>query len=87
MAVELNKLGADIEEEPEGLLIHGVGGLHGGRVSGWNDHRIAMALAVASQRCDGPVVIEGAECVRKSYPTFWQDFRSLGGLYTQEGTI
>ncbi|WP_301859583.1 3-phosphoshikimate 1-carboxyvinyltransferase [uncultured Megasphaera sp.] len=84
IATELNKLGADVEEEPEGLIIHGVSGLTGGRVSGWNDHRIAMALAVASQRCSGTLVIEGAECVRKSYPEFWQDFASLGGIYRQE---
>ena len=84
IATELNALGADIEEEPEGLLIHGVGSLHGGRVSSWNDHRIAMALAIASLRCSEPVVIEGAECVRKSYPEFWQDFASLGGACHEE---
>lgn len=80
IASELNKIGADIEEEPEGLIIHGVPSLTGGRVSGWNDHRIAMAMAVASQRCQGELVIEGAECVRKSYPEFWQDFAKLGGV-------
>lgn len=84
MAAELNKIGADIEEEPEGLIIHGVSSLQGGRVSAWNDHRVAMALAVASQRCSGELIIEGAECVAKSYPTFWQDFSALGGVYRQE---
>jgi 3-phosphoshikimate 1-carboxyvinyltransferase len=84
MAVELNKLGADIKEEPEGLVICGVPSLRGGRVQAWNDHRIAMALAVASQRCTGPLHIEGAECVRKSYPAFWQDFAALGGSVEQE---
>ena len=85
MATELNKIGGDIEEEDEGLIIHGVGGFTGGTVSGWNDHRIAMALAVASQRCSQPLRIEGAECVRKSYPEFWQDFQALGGMIQKEG--
>ena len=73
MAVELTKLGAHIEENPEGLVIDGVNQLTGGTVSSWNDHRIAMALAVISPKCTGPLTIEGAESVRKSYPTFWND--------------
>lgn len=85
MAVELNKLGADIQEEPEGLLIHGVPALHGGVVNAWNDHRIAMALAIVTQRCHDSVTIEGAESVRKSYPEFWKDFVAMGGLCRQEG--
>ena len=84
MATELNKIGGDVEEEAEGLIIHGVDGFTGGTVSGWNDHRIAMALAVASQRCRQPLRIEGAECVRKSYPDFWKDFETLGGMIEKE---
>lgn len=84
IATELNKIGGCVEEEPDGLIIRGVGVLTGGRVSGWNDHRIAMALAIASQRCSGELIIEGAECVRKSYPDFWQDFAKLGGIYRVE---
>ncbi len=85
IASELNKLGANVQEKVDGLQIRGVGQLHGGRVHSWNDHRIAMALAVASQKCDGPVTIEGAECVRKSYPAFWHDFAGMGGRFHQEG--
>lgn len=77
MAVELTKLGANIEEKPEGLVIDGVPSLQGGTVSSWNDHRIAMALAVISPKCDGPLTIEGAESVRKSYPGFWDDFEKV----------
>ncbi len=77
MAVELTKLGAKIEEQPEGLVIDGVDHLSGGTVSSWNDHRIAMALAVISPKCTGPLTIEGAESVRKSYPTFWRDFAKV----------
>lgn len=53
--------------------------LSGGTVSSHNDHRIAMAAAVASCRADGPVIITGAEAVKKSYPDFFTDFVKLGG--------
>ena len=79
MAVELTKLGADIEEKPDGLLIRGQDHLTGGAVSSWNDHRIAMALAAVSAKCSAPLTVEGAESVRKSYPTFWEDFKRVGG--------
>ena len=75
----LRKLGADITEEPEGLIIRGVPSLNGGTVSGYNDHRIVMAMSIASLICEGPVIIEGAEAINKSYPTFFDDFKSLGG--------
>lgn len=48
-----------------------------------NDHRIAMAAAIASTYALGPVTITGAECVKKSYPGFWEDFKKLGGHYEQ----
>lgn len=48
-------------------------------VSGHNDHRIAMMAAIAAIRCEAPVTITGAECVKKSYPRFWEDYRRLGG--------
>ena len=79
MEVELSKLGAKIEEKPEGLVIDGVDYLTGGTVSSWNDHRIAMALAVISPKCSGTLTIEGAESVRKSYPGFWEDFKKVCG--------
>lgn len=79
IATELNKLGAKVLEQDEGLLIEGVEQLRGGTVDSWNDHRIAMALAVASIKCTGPVIITGAQAVRKSYPHFWNDFNKLGG--------
>lgn len=79
ISTELKKLGANIQERKEGLIITGVNGLKGGVVDSWNDHRIAMALAVASVRCDGPVYLTGFEAVNKSYPHFWTDFLKLGG--------
>lgn len=79
MAAELNKLGAKVAEEPEGLVIEGVERLSGGRVDGWNDHRIVMSLAVAAIASDGPVIIEGEGAVKKSYPGFFDDYAALGG--------
>lgn len=77
----LSTVGADITEEPEGLIIRGVPKLKGGRVSGYNDHRIVMAMAVASIVSENPIIIEGAEAVNKSYPGFFDDLKSLGGEF------
>lgn len=79
MATELRKLGADIVEFEDGLEIRGKDKLTGGIVDSWNDHRIAMALAIASIRCSGDVIIKNTQAVNKSYPGFWNDFKSLGG--------
>lgn len=59
------------------------GQFSGGTVDSVNDHRIAMAAAIASTVSTEPVTILGAECVKKSYPTFWEEFRRLGGHYEQ----
>ena len=75
----LTDLGADAEQTDDGLLIHGGKPLPGGTVDSCNDHRIAMAAAVASTLCAGPVTVLGAEAVEKSYPGFWTDFERLGG--------
>lgn len=76
---ELGKLGACIKERQDGLVIDGRRRLQGGRVDSWNDHRIAMALAVAATRCEEPVTINNASCVKKSYPDFWDHYKALGG--------
>ena len=78
----LNSLGAKVAiVDGDELEIQGVKELSGGVCSSFNDHRIAMSLAVASQKCTSPLTITGAECVAKSYPTFFEDFRALGGEY------
>lgn len=77
---ELNKIGADIVETHDGLIINGVGSLSGGVVDSWNDHRIAMALAIASTKCKEPIIIKNSHVVNKSYPGFWQDFMNVGGV-------
>lgn len=84
ISCELNKIGGDVQEMSEGLIIKGRETLKGGTVSSWNDHRIAMALAVASIKCTGPIIIEDSECVKKSYPNFWEDFRRLGGNINEQ---
>ena len=77
---ELNKLGGNVSEEGDSLIIQGVEGFRGGvTVNAWNDHRIAMSLAVASTRCEKEIILEEAESVRKSYPHFWDDFVKMGG--------
>ena len=73
-------MGADVEEGPDFLRIRGRDSLAGGcTVDCCNDHRIAMMAAVAATRCREPVTLLGAECVAKSYPAFWDDYKSLGG--------
>jgi 3-phosphoshikimate 1-carboxyvinyltransferase len=79
IASELNKIGAYIKERSDGLIIKGKESLNGGIVNSWNDHRIAMALAIATIKCRKPLIIKESECVKKSYPDFWKDFRKLGG--------
>lgn len=81
---ELNKLGADIKEKKDGLIINGVKSLKGGaEVWSHKDHRIAMTLAIASTVCEEPVIIKDYECVSKSYPQFWDDFKSIGGVFDE----
>ena len=76
----LNALGAQVEEFPDSLTIHGLPGLKGGAaVDCCNDHRIAMMAAIAAIRCKQPVTLLGADCVRKSYPNFWEHYKMLGG--------
>lgn len=79
ISTELNKIGADVKEREDGLIINGKERLKGGKVTSWRDHRIAMALAVVSSKCVNPMIMKEAEYVKKSYPGFWQDFRRLGG--------
>lgn len=79
MAEELAKLGAQTEQTEDALIIHGTGRLHGGDVSAHGDHRVAMALTVASLLADAPVIIEDAEVVAKSGPQFFHEWEIIGG--------
>lgn len=76
---ELNALGAKVSIDRDSLVISGKPMLCGGTVDSHNDHRIAMMAAIAAVRCENEVTIRGAEAVRKSYPSFFEHYRMLGG--------
>ena len=75
----LNSLGASLAIDGDGLLIRGVPHLKGSTVAPMGDHRLAMSAALAALAADAPVKVLSADCVGKSYPTFWADFQSLKG--------
>lgn len=79
MREELNKMGADIIEKEDGMIINGVKELRGCVVDSHNDHRVCMTLAIAASIAKSPTTILDAECVSKSYPDFWDVFKKLGG--------
>lgn len=81
MASELAKMGADVEELPDGMVIRG-GSLHGAEVSSFGDHRIAMALAVAGLAAEGETVIDRAEAASVTYPDFVRDFQNIGADFS-----
>jgi 3-phosphoshikimate 1-carboxyvinyltransferase len=70
LADGLGKMGAAVEERPDGLVIQGGRPLHGASVASHDDHRIAMALAVAALAAEGETEIEGGACVAVSFPDF-----------------
>ncbi|MCL2634306.1 MAG: 3-phosphoshikimate 1-carboxyvinyltransferase [Oscillospiraceae bacterium] len=93
ISTELNKLGACVKiNESDELIITGVEQLSGTNLplkagiqtqvlcSTWNDHRIAMALTIAAMKCMDFLILENAECVKKSYVNFYDDIRKLGGI-------
>lgn len=79
LAGELAKLGAAIEERPDGLRIEGGRRLKGATVSSLGDHRIAMALIVAGLLAEGLTVVEGIDCIATSYPDFLATLQRLAG--------
>ena len=78
----IQNLGGKAAATDDTLTIYGTG-LTGGTVDAVNDHRIAMSTAIASTVCRKDVMILGAQCVQKSYPSFWEEFSRLGGNYEQ----
>jgi 3-phosphoshikimate 1-carboxyvinyltransferase len=79
MRVELEKMGAKITETADSMEIIGVDKLTGAVVDSHNDHRVAMAIAMAATITTGDVKILNAGCVSKSFPHFWDVYKSLGG--------
>ena len=78
----LESLGGKAAATDDCLTVWGTG-LRGGIVDSANDHRIAMSAAIAATVCTTPVTILGAQCVSKSYPGFFEEYRRLGGYYEQ----
>ena len=77
MAEGLSRLGAQVAETEDGLIIDGGAALHGGAVESYSDHRIAMSFAILSLVTDGEVKISDPDCVKISAPSFYEDLRSL----------
>jgi 3-phosphoshikimate 1-carboxyvinyltransferase len=80
MASQLTRLGARVEEHPDGLTVHGGARLTGTTVDSYHDHRIAMSMAIAALRADGPVQVQRAEAAAVSYPSFTSTLAQLCGL-------
>lgn len=78
MAENLSRMGADITPTDDGMIIHGGKPLHGAEIDSHLDHRVAMSFAVAGLLCDGPLSIKGGDCVKISYPEFYEDLYRLG---------
>jgi 3-phosphoshikimate 1-carboxyvinyltransferase len=78
----IENLGGKAEATEDTLTVFGTQ-LKGGTVDSHNDHRIAMAAAIAATACTEPVTVLGAEAVKKSYPSFWDEYNKLGGHYEQ----
>jgi 3-phosphoshikimate 1-carboxyvinyltransferase len=83
MAAELGKMGISVRELPDGMVVGG-GKLTGANVSSHNDHRVAMALAVAGMNAKGETVIDNAEAADVTYPTFVEDFVKIGAVIEVE---
>ena len=77
---ELGKMGARIEERPDGMAITGGHRLHGAAVNSGGDHRMAMALTVAALIAEGETVIEDTDCVNTSFPQFTETINTLAGI-------
>ena len=85
LARELRRLGAVLDEAPDGVTVHGPTPLRGAEVDGHGDHRIVMALALAGLVAQGVTVVRGAEALADSYPGLIDDLRRLGAELELQG--
>lgn len=86
MREELSKMGANIEELPDGLIIR-ESRLHGATVHSHDDHRVVMALAIAATQAEGATTIEHAEAMSVTYPGFAASLRALGGRAQEQDEV
>ncbi len=77
MKVNLTKLGVFVEDTEDSIIIHGTGTLMGGIVDGFGDHRIIMAMAIASLKSETPLTIQGIDAVDVTFPTFFTLLESI----------
>lgn len=82
LAVELRKLGAEVDEFADGLRISPPARVRSAEIATYNDHRMAMSLALVGTRVPG-IIINNPQCTAKTYPEFWQDLKSLMGCGIQ----
>ena len=73
----LTRLGAQVEERTDGMVIHGTGKLTGGECQSYGDHRIAMTMGIAGLLAQGETGVSGAEAASVSYPGFWDALNDL----------
>ena len=78
----LQSFGVYVTYDENTMTVH-PGKFHRCIIDSVNDHRIAMSAAIAATIADGDVTILGADCVSKSHPGFWEEYRNLGGSYEQ----
>ncbi len=79
MCTELTRAGATVQETADGMIINGGASLHGATFRSYNDHRIAMSMAVCALVCDGESAIDDPAAVAISYPNFFAHLAQLGG--------
>lgn len=81
VVAELRKLGAQIEERPDGFIVEGPTVLSGGTVDSHGDHRLAMALAIAGLVAEEEVIVHDVRCIGDSFPDFITQMKSIGARY------
>jgi len=80
VADNLTRMGVKVEERPDGMIVEGGGRLKGNVVvDSYGDHRIPMAFSVLALHGGGPAEMRDVACVNKSYPSFWDDLKRVGG--------
>jgi 3-phosphoshikimate 1-carboxyvinyltransferase len=77
MVEELSKMGAQIEETEDGMIIHGKHSLHSAQIDSHKDHRIAMTFSILSRAIGQDLPIIDKDCVKISYPNFYEHLHSL----------
>lgn len=76
----LRAMGVTADETDDGMVVIGASQLNGANLRGYNDHRIVMAFSVAAMFAKGTSTIDDAHSINKSYPSFFEDYRRIGGI-------